>query len=35
MLADAAPVAVVTTTSLRSRLDEHDLPVIDVDDPAY
>ena len=33
VLADAAPVAVVTTTSLRSRLDMCDLPVIEVDDP--
>ena len=34
MLADAAPIAVVTTAGLRARLDGHDLLVIDVDDPA-
>ena len=34
MLADAGPIAAITTTGLRPRLDEHDLPVIDVDDPA-
>ncbi|MGD1257808.1 amino acid adenylation domain-containing protein, partial [Mycobacterium seoulense] len=34
MLADAAPVAVVTTAELAHRLDEHDTTVIDVDDPA-
>ena len=34
MLDDAAPVAVVTTAGLRDRLAGHDLPVIDVDDPA-
>ncbi len=33
MLADAAPVATVTTAGLRGRLDGHDLPVIDVADP--
>ena len=34
MLADAAPIAAITTTDLRSRLDGHDLLVIDIDDPA-
>ena len=34
MLSDAAPVAVVTTESLRLRLDGHDVAVIDVNDPA-
>lgn len=34
MLADAAPIAVVTTAALADRLDGHELPVIDVDDPA-
>ena len=34
MLADAAPIAAVTTPGLRSRLDGHDLAVIDIDDPA-
>ena len=33
MLADAAPVAAVTTADLRARLDGHDLLVIDIDDP--
>jgi glycopeptidolipid biosynthesis protein len=33
MLADAAPTAAVTTADVRSRLDGHDLVVIDVDDP--
>jgi glycopeptidolipid biosynthesis protein len=33
MLADAAPVAAVTTAALRGRLDGHELPVIDVADP--
>ncbi len=33
MLADAAPIAALTTADLRSRLDGHDLLVIDVDDP--
>ena len=33
MLADAAPIAAVTTTGLAGRLDGCDLPVIDVDDP--
>ncbi|MDG4666773.1 amino acid adenylation domain-containing protein [Mycobacterium sp. 236(2023)] len=34
MLADAAPVAVVTAAHLRSRVDVHGLPVIDISDPA-
>jgi amino acid adenylation domain-containing protein/non-ribosomal peptide synthase protein (TIGR01720 family) len=34
MLADAAPIAIITTTGLRPRLDGRDLLVIDVDDPA-
>ena len=34
MLADAAPLAALTTTDLRARLAGYDLPVIDVDDPA-
>ncbi|HEX9834158.1 MAG TPA: amino acid adenylation domain-containing protein, partial [Mycobacterium sp.] len=34
ILSDAAPVAVITTTGLRSRVDEPDVVVIDVDDPA-
>ncbi|MDT5120187.1 MAG: glycopeptidolipid biosynthesis protein, partial [Mycobacterium sp.] len=33
MIADAAPTAAVTTADVRSRLDGHDLVVIDVDDP--
>ncbi len=33
MLGDATPVAALTNTALRSRLDGADLPVIDVDDP--
>ena len=33
MLADAAPIAVITTADLRSRLDGCDLPVIDAEDP--
>ena len=32
VLADAAPIAAITTAGLRSRLDGHDLVVIDVDD---
>ena len=32
-VADAAPIAAVTTTGLRSRLDGCDLAVIDIDDP--
>ncbi|WP_139825969.1 non-ribosomal peptide synthetase, partial [Mycobacterium parmense] len=34
MLADAAPVAAVTTSDLAARLDEFDLAVVDVADPA-
>ena len=34
MIADATPIAAITTEALRSRLDGFDLPVIDVDDPA-
>ena len=34
MLADAAPIAAVTTAELRARLAGHDLLVIDIDDPA-
>ena len=34
MLADAAPIAAITTTGLAERLDGCDLVVIDVDDPA-
>src|SRR5208283_3492280 len=34
MLADAAPIAIITTAGLRSRLDGRDLPVIDINDPA-
>ena len=34
VLADAAPIAAVTTAGLRSRLHEADLVVIDIDDPA-
>ena len=34
MLADAAPIAAITTAELAERLDGHDLLVIDVDDPA-
>ena len=33
MVADAAPVAAVSTADLRARLDGHDLLVIDIDDP--
>jgi amino acid adenylation domain-containing protein/thioester reductase-like protein len=33
MLADAAPIAAITTADLCSRLDGCDLPVIDVEDP--
>ncbi|ORB10981.1 non-ribosomal peptide synthetase, partial [Mycobacterium noviomagense] len=33
MLGDAAPIAALTTTGLRSRLDGHELPVVEVDDP--
>ena len=35
VLADATPVAVITTAVLRTRLDSEDLLVIDVDDPAW
>ena len=34
LLADAAPIAVITSTALTDRLDGHNLPVIDIDDPA-
>ena len=34
LLADAAPIAVITTTGLAGRLDGHGLLVIDIDDPA-
>ena len=34
MLADAAPIAAITTPGLRSRLDGHDVAVIDVSDVA-
>ncbi|MCA2265613.1 non-ribosomal peptide synthase/polyketide synthase, partial [Mycobacterium marseillense] len=34
MLADAAPIAALTTAGLRDRLDDHDVMVIDVGDPA-
>ena len=34
MLDDAAPIAVITTTGLRPRLDGFDVVVIDVNDPA-
>ena len=34
MIADAAPIAAITTAGLRSRLDVSDLAVIDIDDPA-
>ena len=34
MVADAAPIAAITTVGLADRLDGCDLPVIDVDDPA-
>ena len=34
MLADAAPIAAITTTGLAGRLDGCDLPVFDVNDPA-
>ncbi len=33
MIADAAPIAAITTTDLRSRLDEHHLLVLDIEDP--
>ena len=34
MVADAAPIAAITTAGLADRLDGYDLLVIDVDDPA-
>ena len=34
MLGDAAPVAVITTADLRSRLDGRDLCIVDIDDAA-
>ena len=34
MVADAAPIAAITTTGLTDRLDGHDLLVIEIDDPA-
>nr|WP_006241247.1 non-ribosomal peptide synthetase [Mycolicibacterium tusciae] len=34
MLADAAPIAAVTTAALRSRLENFGLPVVDIADPA-
>ena len=34
MLADAAPIAAITTADLATRLDGHGLLVIDVEDPA-
>ncbi len=34
MLADAAPIAAITTAGLAGRLDGYDLLVIDVNDPA-
>nr|WP_234834970.1 non-ribosomal peptide synthetase [Mycolicibacterium stellerae] len=33
MLVDSAPVAAISTASLRMRLDGFDVPVIDIDDP--
>ena len=33
MIADAAPIAAITTAGFAGRLDRCDLPVIDVDDP--
>ena len=35
MIADAAPIAAITTAGLADRLDGCDLLVIDVDDPAH
>ena len=35
MVADAAPIAAITTAGLAARLDGYDLLVIDVDDPAW
>ncbi|WP_156766269.1 condensation domain-containing protein, partial [Mycobacterium sp. E342] len=34
VLTDATPVVVLTASGLRSRLDGHDVPVIDVNDPV-
>ena len=34
MLADAAPLAAITTAGLRSRLDGSGVAVVDIDDPA-
>ena len=34
MVADAAPIAAITTTGLADRLDGCDLAVIDIADPA-
>jgi glycopeptidolipid biosynthesis protein len=34
ILGDAAPIAAISTAGLHSRLDESDVPFIDVDDPA-
>lgn len=34
MMSDAKPVAALTTADLRSRLDQYDLAVIDMADPA-
>ena len=34
MVADAAPIAAISTTGLRSRLGEYDVLIVDVDDPA-
>src|SRR6201997_1027903 len=34
MLADAAPIAAITTVDLVGRLDGHDVAIIDVNDPA-
>ena len=34
MIADAAPIAAITTTGLADRLDGCDLLVIDINDPA-
>ncbi|WP_156425517.1 MULTISPECIES: non-ribosomal peptide synthetase, partial [unclassified Mycobacterium] len=34
LIADAAPVAAITTAGLRSRLDGFELPVVDVADPS-
>ncbi|UGT72574.1 amino acid adenylation domain-containing protein [Mycolicibacterium smegmatis] len=34
ILGDSTPIAAITTAELRSRLVDHDLTVIDIDDPA-